>query len=126
VFAGGPGGRTSSASQLVKIPARWIPLVREGRVYAKLFAALGGWHASPDSARGVLHYLDAAGSSWGTLVLGPVTARERVNTTALLPVTKTGKVPSQARKIRVVIATTAAAGPYNYGLADNVALYLVQ
>ena len=127
LFAGGPANQRSSAIQVADIPARWLPLVREGRAYAKLFASLGGWQTRPDEARVTVRFLDANGTVWGNaLRLAPVTVAQRQHITAFLPVSVTGKVPSQTRYLRIRIDAIGSPGPYNTGLADNVALYLVR
>jgi hypothetical protein len=127
LFAGGPQNHSSAAIQVAAIPQRWRLLVRQGRVYAKVFASLGGWQTRPDSATVSVRFIDASGTVWGRVLrLPPVTVAERRNVTAFLPASATRKVPPQTRYVRIRIDAVGTSGPYNTGFADNLALYLVR
>ncbi len=115
-FAGGPGNRSSSATQTVSLGS--------GYRTAVLSAALGGWTSQPDAATVRYRWLDATGKLLATSVLGPVTPAQRGNATKLIAVHKTVKLPAKARRVAITIAAIRGSGSYNDGYADNVSLRL--
>ena len=125
-FAGGPGSPSSSASQMVKIPAAWASAVSRGRVKATLSATLGGFGSQRDYATATVLFLNKAGQKLGTLRVGPVTSAQRGGLTKLIAVKKTARVPAKARSVKIVVATKRFEGSYNDGYADNVSLTFVR
>lgn len=123
-FSGGPSNASSSASQVVKIPAAWVKPVSTGRVRATASAALGGYSGQPDSATVTYVFLAASGAQLGSVRLGPVTVAQRASETKLLPVSKQTTVPAKTRSVKITIAATRGSGAYNDGYADNVSLVL--
>lgn len=127
VFAGGPENRASAAIQVAYIPRQWLPLVRQGRAYAKLLGSLGGWQTKPDAMTVSVRFVDANGVIWGNpLRLPPVTVLQRLNVTAFLPVSALVKVPAQTSYFRIRLDAIGSSGPYNTAFADNLDLYLVR
>jgi hypothetical protein len=126
-FAGGPangaGNSVETATQDVAVSTAATE-IDAGAVTTTLAAALGGFATQTDQAAVTATFLGSAGETLGTLTIGPVTATDRNNTTALLPRSATGAVPPGTRTIRVVLTATKFEGSYNDAYADNVSLVL--
>jgi hypothetical protein len=126
-FAGGPangtGNDVETATQDVAVSSAAAE-IDAGGVTATLAADLGGFATQTDQAALTATFLGSAGEALGTLTIGPVTAVDRNNTTALLPRSGSGTVPSATRTIRVVLTATKFEGSYNDAYADNISLAL--
>jgi hypothetical protein len=126
-FAGGPftgaGNTVETATQDVAVSAAAAE-IDAGGVTATLAAALGGFSTQADNAAVTATFMGAAGEQLGTLTIGPVTAADRNNTTALLPRSGSGPVPPGTRTVRVALAETKIDGTYNDAYADNLSLTL--
>jgi hypothetical protein len=127
-FAGGPdngsGNTVETATQDVNVSTAATE-IDAGGVSATLAADLGGFATQTDNAAVTATFLGADGQQLGTLTIGPVTAIDRNNVTALLPRTGSATVPGATRAIRVVITATKLEGSYNDAYIDNVSLSLL-
>jgi hypothetical protein len=122
-FAGGPNVATSSATQVVKV-TRFKAPIDAGQRVATLTAYLGGYAGHGDSMSVTATFLSEAGKKLGTLKIGPVTAAEREETTALIQKSASKPVPKKTRSIQVKLAAKRLIPSYNDGYADNVSLTL--
>ena len=127
-FAGGPdngsaGNAVETATQDVSVSTAAADIDADA-VAATLAADLGGFASQTDQAAITATFLGAAGEQLGTLTIGPVTAADRNNTTALLRRSGSGTVPPGTRTIRVVLTATKFEGAYNDAYADNISLVL--
>ena len=126
-FAGGPangsGNTVETATQNVDVSTAATE-IDAGGVSATLSADLGGFATQTDNAAVTATFLGADGQQLGTLTIGPVTATDRNNVTALLPRAGSATVPGNTRAIRVVITATKVEGAYNDAYIDNVSLSL--
>jgi hypothetical protein len=126
-FAGGPAGgagnnvETATEAVNVSIAAAEIDT---GGVSATLSADLGGFASQEDQAKVTATFLGSAGQALGNLTIGPVTAQDRNNVTALLARKGSAAVPGGTRTVRVVVTATKFAGAYNDAYLDNVSLSL--
>lgn len=127
-FAGGPangaGNDVETATQDVAVSTAAAE-IDAGGVTATLAGDLGGFATQTDQAAVTATFLGSAGDALGTLTIGPVTAVDRNNTTALLPRSSAGTAPPGTRTIRVVLTATKFEGSYNDAYADNISLTLV-
>jgi hypothetical protein len=124
-FAGGPRGLSSSASQVADVSAnaREIDDVDTGVTFT-LSGYLGGFGGQEDNAKLTARFRGADGSVLAESTIGPVTATDRNNQTALLLRTSEGTVPAGTRTIRILLEMTRAGGTSNDGYADNLSLVL--
>jgi hypothetical protein len=122
-FAGGPGGATSAATQVVDVSGAAAE-IDAGKVVATLGAQLGGFSSQTDRATVTASFLSAIGGPLGTLSLPPVTDVDRNSVTALIARTASAAVPANTRQISVRIDAIRDAGSYNDGYIDNVSLAL--
>jgi hypothetical protein len=126
-FAGGPangaGNSVETATQTVDVSSGAAQIDAGGFV-ATLSADLGGFASQEDQAQVTAKFLGAAGQQLGDLTIGPVTAEDRNNTTALLQRTGTTPVLPGTRAIRVTMTATKFAGAYNDAYLDNISLSL--
>lgn len=122
-FAGGPNALTSSATQIVNVTKFKAPIDGGQRV-ATLSAFLGGYAGHRDSMSVTATFLSEAGKTLGVLKIGPVTAAERNNLTAMVQKTASKPVPRKTRSIQVKLAARRTDPSYNDGYADNVSLTL--
>ena len=127
-FAGGPangaGNSVETATQTVDVSSGAAQIDAGGFV-ATLSADLGGFASQEDQAQVTATFLGAAGQQLGDLTIGPVTAEDRNNTTALLQRTGTTQLLQGTRAIRVTMTATKFAGAYNDAYLDNISLSLV-
>lgn len=124
VFAGGSDANSSSATQVVDVSGAAAE-IDAGSVTAQLSAYLGGIDDEADYATVAADFLPAAADTpLGTTTIGPVTAADRGNQTALLQRTGTAPLPVGTRRIRVTITATRLVGVYTDGYADNLSLVL--
>lgn len=122
-FAGGPNNARSTATQTIDV-AGAAAEIDGGKAQASLSALIGGFENQEDNGIVEAFFLKTDGGQLGSLKVGPVTAAERVNKTTLLPRSATGVLPAGTRSIRIAVTATRAAGSYNDGYLDNVALEL--
>ncbi|GHJ47901.1 hypothetical protein Cs7R123_52430 [Catellatospora sp. TT07R-123] len=85
-------------------------------------AWLGGYADQADTAQLSVAFRNAAGTTLSTVVLGPVTAAQRGNATALLQRTATGTVPAGSRTAQVELLFVRSGGTSNDGYADSLTL----
>jgi hypothetical protein len=122
-FAGGPGGATSAATQVVDVSGAAAE-IDAGKVAATLSALLGGYAGQTDHAAVTATFLNAAGAPAGAVGLPTVTPTDRNSTTSLIARTASGAVPAGTRQISVRIDAIRDEGSYNDGYIDNVSLVL--
>jgi hypothetical protein len=123
-FAGGPGGATSAATQVVDVSGA-APEIDAGKVAATLSALLGGYSGQTDHAAVSATFLNAAGApAGGAVALPTVTSTDRNLTTGLVARTAARAVPAGTRQISVRIDAIRDEGSYNDGYIDNVSLVL--
>jgi hypothetical protein len=122
-FFGGGNAATSTGEQVVNVSVAQ-PEIDTGRVGSALSAFLGGFASQTDNTRIAAVFLAANGATLGSHAIGPVTAADRGNQTALLPRGTSGPLPACTRSIKVVITGTRLEGTYNDAYADNVSLTL--
>jgi hypothetical protein len=119
-FAGGPRGQ-ASATQVADLTP-WAPEIDLGEAGATLSAMLGGYRASGDGAIVDARFRGPAGGSLASVRIGPVTAEQRANATALTHRAATVAIPPLARSVAVTMRTTPPAGSYDDAYFDRVAL----
>ncbi len=122
-FLGGPDNAASYAYQDIDIS----PLstqVDSGGVKFAFGAWIGGYSDQEDNAVLTTTFRNGAGGTLSMSQLGPVTAADRKNISAILQRSSNGTVPIGARQIRVRMDMTRATGLYNDGLADSLTLVL--
>jgi hypothetical protein len=122
-FAGGPGGGTSGASQVIDVSAA-APEIDAGKLTATLSALLGGFATQTDDATVTAGFLNAAGAAVGGISLPTVNPGDRNSVTALVARTGSRPVPVGTRQISVRIDAIRNEGSYNDGYIDNVSLVL--
>jgi hypothetical protein len=122
-FAGGPGGATSAATQVVDVSGAAAE-IDAGKVAATLSALLGGYSGQTDHAAVTATFLNAAGAPAGAVGLPTVTSTDRNLTTTLIARTASGALPAGTRQIAVRIDAIRDDGSYNDGYIDNVSLVL--
>jgi len=122
-FSGGPSTTGSSASQLIDVSAGAAE-IDAGTLVAELTGYLGGFSGQGDNAVLTARFLSGTGEALGELVIGPVLAADRTNTTGLLFRGATNAVPAGTRQILVTLDTVRTSGSYNDGYADNLSLVL--
>jgi hypothetical protein len=122
-FAGGPGGATSAATQVIDVSAA-APEIDGGKVPVTLSALLGGFASQTDRATVTATFLGAGGGALGAVGLPAVTAADRNSVTALLRRTASSTVPAGTRSISVRIDAIRDEGFYNDAYVDNVSLVL--
>ncbi|MFI6082492.1 phosphoesterase [Streptomyces sp. NPDC051217] len=99
--------------------------VDAGRVRYVLSGWLGGYAGQEDGVRLSVEFRDRAGNPLALSVLGPVSAAERGNVTALLERSAEAAVPPGARSAHVQLSfTRSGAGTSNDGYADAISLRL--
>jgi hypothetical protein len=127
LFAGGPangsGNSVETATQVVDVSIA-AAQIDAGGVSATLSGDLGGFAGQEDQAKVTATFLGSAGQALGNLTIGPVTAEDRNNVTALLARTGSALVPGGTRTVRLVMTATKFAGAYNDAYLDNVSLSL--
>ena len=124
-FAGGPGGATSAATQVVDVSGAAAE-IDAGKVAATLSALLGGYATQTDHAAVTATFLNAGGRRRRGAV-APAHRHARpiaTSTTALIARTASGAVPAGTRQISVRIDAIRDEGSYNDGYIDNVSLVL--
>jgi hypothetical protein len=122
-FAGGPGGATAAATQVIDVSAAAAE-IDTGQLPATLSALLGGFATQTDDATVTATFLNAAGTPIGGLSLPTVNPGDRGSVTALVPRTESRPVAVGTRQISVRIDAIRNEGSYNDGYVDNVSLVL--
>ena len=121
-FAGGPGGATSAATQIVDVSGAAAE-IDAGKVGATLSALLGGYLGQTDHAAVTATFLNSAGApGGGAIALPTVTSTDRNLTTGLIARTASGALPAGTRQISVRIDAIRDEGSYNDAYIDNVSL----
>ncbi|WP_254550442.1 hypothetical protein [Catellatospora tritici] len=118
-FGGGTAAR-SRLGQTVTLPDP--AAIDAGTTRYDVAAWLGGYADQTDTAQLSVAFRNAAGTTLATVVLGPVTATQRGNATALLQRTATGTVPVGSRTAQVELLFTRSGGTSNDGYADSLSL----
>ncbi|WP_394821640.1 alkaline phosphatase family protein [Pendulispora albinea] len=126
-FSGGPIGN-STLSQTIDISTA-SSAIDGGAVTYDLSGWLGGYANETSWTIVTITFLNAGKSAIGTGKIGPVSAADRRNTTALHERTAHGKVPAGARSISVVVEFVGEAmrnllNQYNDAYAENLSLTL--
>jgi len=122
-FTGGPQVRVDSLGQVVDLSSIGV-LADAGAVTFDLAAYLGGTGSSEDYVAVRARFLDASGGLLEASEIGPVTAAEREQRTALLLRTVSGTLPPGARAVAVSMVFTGTSGQDCWALADSVGLSL--
>jgi hypothetical protein len=122
-FAGGPGGATGTATQVVDVSAAAAE-IDTGQLPATLSALLGGYATQTDDATVTATFLNAGGTPVGGLSLPTVNPGDRGSVTALVARSDSRPVPAGTRQISVRIDAIRNEGSYNDGYIDNVSLVL--
>lgn len=125
LFVGGPGAGLSTATQVLHIPQEmWVDIDGNPGFWGfGIEAVLGGWESDEDNARLVVSFLDADLGNIETSTVGPVTAADRNNTTALEWVSRYWQVPVGARHVQIVLEMNNVNGGYNHAFADDIFSY---
>ena len=128
LFTGGcPTTPESTAEQTASVTDA-SPEIAAGQVIATFTGCLGGFETQDDQAKVEVFFLGEGGSDLGSagadLVIGPVTAADRGNLTALLLRSAQTGVPVGTRSVLTRITLTRFAGSSNDGYADNLSLTL--
>jgi hypothetical protein len=113
----------TTASQSIDVSAL-ASAIDAGTSGYKLSALLGGYLSQDDDASLSLTFLSAGSLTLGSAAIGPVTAADRGNLTALLDRSTNGFVPIGTRAIDVLLTQTRFEGFSNDGYADNLSLVL--
>ncbi len=125
LFSGGLGNAVAGVRQLAFVDPDWKTAVDAGRARFRFRAFLGGFFDQGDAATATVTFRDVAQQPLADpIVLGPVTALEREDQTALLPVEAAGGVPPNTFILDVEIRSTRAGGNHNDGYADSLELVL--
>ena len=119
-FAGGGTGN-SGLSQTVDVSAA-ASAIDAGGVPATVSGWLGGWSSQNDRVGVTATFLDASGATLGSTAIGPVTNKNRGNTTEFLQKSATATLPVHTRSIRVDVSFTWTAGNTTDGYADDLSL----
>ncbi|MEI8036864.1 MAG: hypothetical protein WCJ14_00600 [Verrucomicrobiota bacterium] len=122
-FAGGPNNSQSTAWQEISVSAIGAE-IDANCVVCNLSGWFGGWLGDNDNAKLTASFLSATGQTLASLTIGPVTAAERANATALQFRQAAVRPPAATRTIRCTLTMTRAYGSYNDGYADNLSLTL--
>jgi hypothetical protein len=119
-FTGGATGN-SGLSQTVDVSSA-AAAIDAGGVPVNLSGWLGGYGSQNDRVGATATYLNAAGTSLGSVAIGPVTSTDRSLTTKFLQKTATGTLPAGTRSVKVDLAFTWTAGNTTDGYADDLSL----
>jgi hypothetical protein len=120
-FAGGEDDMNSSLTQSIDV-STYGSAIDGGAVTYDLSGWLGGYSSQDDYATLTVTFLDATEKALGTAVIGPTTAKERMDNTGFVEKTKKGPVPVGTRSLKVVLAMVREEGAANDGYADNLSL----
>jgi hypothetical protein len=120
-FFNGGGTGNSSLSQTVDVSAA-ASAIDAGGVPVTLSGWLGGWSSQNDRVGVTATFQDASGATLGSTAIGPVTNKNRGNTTEFLQKSATATLPAHTRSIRVDMNFTYTAGSNTDGYADDLSL----
>jgi hypothetical protein len=125
LFAGGPTGQITSATQSIDV-SQGAGVIDAGIATYALSAFLGGSTGQDDTMILSLTFNAASGESVGTATVNGPTAAQRGGQTALLLRSRSGTVPAGTRTINIAVVAnrTSGVGTYNDGYADNISLRL--
>ena len=124
-FAGGYGDEIERGSQTIDLSSA-AEEIDSCHVTANAAGLFGGLESQADTAGADLSFLGADGGVIDVFQLGYPTVADRGGVSALLPFTKTGRVPVGTRSIRYTVTAQRAEGGYNDGYADNLSLTLAE
>lgn len=120
-FAGGPRGRSSGATQVLKIGA-YLSLIHGGHAAFALSGFLGGEGAQGDYATLTITWKSVHGQVLGHTTIGPVTERQRKGVSGLERRTRTGLVPRRTSQAVASLRMVRTRPGYIDGFADNLSL----
>ncbi len=128
-WGGDPTGANfdGQLNQFADMPASSLASIDAGLASVRLSAYLGGFRDSPDQMSVSATFYGPGGpplDSRGEIEIGPVTAAQRGNRTALLPRAAVAAVPPGTREVLVALHADWGAGGYNDSYADRVGLFL--
>ncbi len=118
---GGGDVATSAGTQTIDLGFAGSSINGNG-AYFSLAGWLGGYAGQNDNAVLSVSFRNAANQEVGSSTLGPVTAIDRSNATALLQRQASGFVPLGAQTAVVTLQMNRAGGTSNDGYADNLSL----
>jgi len=121
-FAGGPGGSSSSISQLIDVGGKAAE-IDAGTMRANLSGWFGGYGAENDNMVMTIRYLSTTGQQLGATQIGGVLASERAGSELQLR-EAVAAVPPGTRSIEIVLTANHVQGSYNDAHADNLVLTL--
>jgi hypothetical protein len=122
-FSGGSDDPVSIATQTIDL-TNGASTIDAGSVTYSLSGYLGGFANQIDNAKLTATFKGTGGTSVGAATVGPVTAANRNNNTALLLRSASGTLPVGTRTIDVVLTMTRDSGRSNDGYADDISLVL--
>ena len=122
-FYGGPSNPSSTAYQDIDL-AGAASQIDGGKVTFSFSGWIGGYSDQGDSMKVTALFMNWSGAALGSSTLGPVSAAERGNKSALIQKSQTGSVPAGTRMVRITMASTRTDGSDDDGLADSLALLL--
>ena len=123
-FAGG-NAATSSVFQTIDVSANSADIDQD-KVSCDVTAWLGGFSTDDDQATFTVTFKKDAFNSLGSVTLGPVTAADRNNVTALERLANTAPLPAQTRTLLISLVMTrgSGGGNFNDGYADSLSVIL--
>jgi len=124
-FAGGPRGRTSGATQALKI-GPYLSLIHSGHAKFTLSGWLGGEGGKGDYATLTVTWKSVRGRVLGHTTIGPVTEHQRHGVSGLQRRTRNGLVPRRASQAVVSLRMVRTARGYIDGFADNLSLTIMR
>jgi hypothetical protein len=124
-FAGGPRGRTSGATQALKI-GQYISLIHSGHAEFTLAGWLGGEGGKGAYATLTVTWKSVHGRVLGHTTIGPVTEHQRHGVSGLQRRTRGGLVPRRASEATVSLRMVRTAPGYITGFADNLSLTITR
>ena len=119
-FAGGGTGNSDLAQSADVSSA--ASAIDAGGVPFNLSGWLGGYAGQNDRVGMTATFLNASGSSVGSVAIAPVTSIDRGGVTEFLQRSATGTLPAGTRSIKVDLAFTWTAGDTTDGYADDLSL----
>jgi uncharacterized repeat protein (TIGR01451 family) len=123
LFYGGPNSSSARGIQRLDLLAAAATIDRGDARY-ELSGFLGGSIDQADHAAFQATFFNATNVVLAKVVIGPVTAEDRTNTTSLFLRTAAGSVPTGARRVELSLQLTRGSGTANDGLADNLSFVL--
>ena len=122
-FFSGGNVASSTASQTLSLAGT---TVASGNLSAQLSGWFGGYSSKADAATLTATFVNAAGTSLGTITLAPVTPAQRGNVTEFLfEQSPNTLIPATTTSVIVTLTATRASATTNDGYADNLAFNLV-